>query len=1119
MLISPTKELNYHNLFIRNSFLFISTVGIFMFFSCQEKKSYTLFELIPSSKTKIRFSNNLKPTFDHNILDYNYFYNGGGVAAADFNNDGLTDLYFTGNQVSSKLYLNKGNFLFEDITDQANVSTKNWATGVSVADINNDGLQDMFVSYAGYKDPLRRTHQFFINKGIGANGIPMFKDEAALMGLADTSYTSQSAFLDYDRDGDLDLFLVNHFQDLTNPNYPKKKRTDGASSSANILYRNDNGSFSNVSKQTGILEDGYSLSVALSDINQDGWIDIYVTNDFVFDDVLYLNNRNGTFTERIKEYIKHTSRFSMGCDIADFNNDSYPDIISADMLPDDNSRQKLMNIAMSNDRFNLTLDLGYMPQYSRNMLQVNNGPDANGHYSFSEIGQLAGVSRTDWSWSTLFADFDNDGWKDLFISNGIPQDITNNDFITYRDQQILTDKRDFKKMKTLMLEQIDKLKPVDKSDFIFKNNKDLTFSDKTTEWGLSAKSISTGSVYVDLDNDGDLDLVTNNINEAAFVYENQSQQIYKNNYLRVKLNGSYAIGAKISINCNGRKQFIEHNTSRGFQSTQDPIEHFGLGQDNIVDTLEVVWLDGKKQTLSNVSSNQLIILNYANSKAETEVTSASIPDRKSMLFNKITDQSRIDFVQHQNGFEDFNHEPLLPNRFSKNGPYMATADVDGNGMADFWIGGSAKLPGKLFKQQKNGDFIINDMPDPGYEDMGGVFFDADGDKDMDLYIVSGGNVYNPLTAPYQDRLYLNDGKGNFEMTQEAIPVEYASGSCVAAHDYDRDGDVDLFVGGRVIPTRYPFAPQSFLLKNTGHGYFEDGTQSICPELKKIGMVTSALWTDFDSDGWLDLIVTGEWMPVTFFKNKKGVLKLVEGNKEINKSTGWWQSIAEGDFDNDGDMDYIAGNWGLNNYYNVSEKYPLSVYAKDFDNNGSVEPILSYYLNGKEYSIANRDQITSVMPSFKKKFESYTKFAESDFNEIFSSEDLKGALILRASTLNSVYIENQGADIFAFHSLPIQAQFSPIRAIVVNDFDVDGNLDILMSGNSNSPDFVTGRQDASNGLVLKGNGKGHFTALTESKSGISIHGDARSMLRIKLKNGDAIISAVNEGALQVFQLAR
>ena len=1093
-------------------------VFIAVFYSCKNHRQITLFQSLNPTETNINFANNIHNDTNLNILQYNYFYNGGGVAAADFNNDGLTDLYFTGNQVSSKLYLNKGGFKFDDVTEKAGVATKNWATGIAVTDINNDGLQDMYVSYAGYANTAKRTHQLFINKGIDKNGVPVFIDEAAAYGLADTNYTTQSVFFDYDKDGDEDLLLINHYQDNSNPNYPKIKDTSGKLPGCVKLYRNDQLFFTEVAVISGIKEEGYSLGVSISDLNKDGWPDIYISKDFIFDDALYINNRNGTFTSSIKKYIQHTSQFSMGCDVADFNNDLYSDIVTADMLPYDNKRQKLMNIAINNDRFNFALSLGYLPQYSRNMLQLNNGSDANGNCSFAEIGQLAGMFKTDWSWSPLFADFDNDGWKDLFITNGIPKDITNNDFITYRGELINKGVTDFDDTKNKLLAQIEKLEPVNLQNFVYQNNKDLTFTDKRENWGLDYKGFSNSAVYVDLDNDGDLDLVTNNINDVASVYKNNSEKISANNFLRISLKGQFATGAKIIIDCNGKKQLLEHYACRGFQSSQDPVEHFGLAKDSIVDTLTVKWLDGKQQQLTNVKANQWLVLDYKNAATPTIVLN-NTSGNSDLIFTDISSVAGFDFMDIENSFEDFNYEPLLPHRFSRNGPYMSVGDVNADGLDDCWIGGSDNHHGKIFYQQKKGGFLSKNLPDTTHEDMGGLLFDADGDKDLDLYVVSGGNEYNANTKNYQDRLYKNDGKGNFIKDTMALPKEYSSGSIVTACDFDKDGDLDLFVGGRVVPGSYSYTPESILLVNNGKGKFTNATDKLATGLKNIGMVTTALWTDVDNDGWIDLMVAGEWMPITIFKNERGKLKLLHTNPAMDEATGWWNCLQAGDFDKDGDMDYVAGNLGLNNKFNVSSKTPLTVYAKDFDGNGYVESVVSYYLNGQEYTIANRDQITTVLPSVKKQFDTYTKFADAGFNQIFTTEELKDATVHKATNFASIYIENNGNGTFTMHPLPVQAQFSTIQSMQVKDFNADGNLDILIAGNNYNPDFMIGRYDASGGLLLAGNGKGTFKAVPQNISGLCISGDARGTAFINIKGKSCLLAAINSGRLQVYQLSK
>lgn len=1127
------KEMKKYNVLLAFRYLFQKLTGtlvllvsaLFVFSACQTDQSreadrtpkadLTLFKLLDTQQTGVAFENTLSPDFDFNILEYNYYYNGGGVAAADFDKDGLTDLYFTGNQVSGKLYLNKRNFKFEDITQSAGVSTHHWATGVAVVDINQDGWQDLYVCYAGYPDPAKRVNQFFINQGIDGEGKLKFIEQAEAYGLADTSYTTHAAFLDYDKDGDLDLYLLNHYHDKSNPNYPKKKVTDGTGKSNDKLFRNNGDqTFTDITKQAGIVHEGYGLGISIADINQDGWPDIYIANDFVYDDLLYINDQNGAFTESIRKYLNHTSRFSMGVDVADYNNDTYTDIIVLDMLPDDNRRQKLMNAGMNLNQFKYALQQGYLPQYPRNVLQYNHGPDWQGNYSFSEIGQLAGIYKTDWSWSPLLADLDNDGWKDLFITNGIPKDITNNDFVSYRDSEVWEGNFDHNELKKQLLDKIKELENVNKPNFVFKNNGDLTFTDQSTGWGLAQKGFSNGAVYADLDNDGDLDLVTNNLNATPFIFKNQSEILGNNHYLRVKPEGYVSTGAKIILTNAGNVQLFECNPYKGFQSSQEAIAHFGLGKDTLVDQLEIFWPDGKYQAFTDIPANQLWIVDH---KEATESKSFGSKKEPKPVFTNISSNAGIDFVHQENEFEDFNHEPLLPHRYSRNGPYIATGDVDGNGLEDFYIGGSAGNAGQLFlqQQQPGKKFSIKEMPDAGFEDMGTLFFDADGDQDLDLYVVSGGSEYNALTATYQDRLYFNDGKGSFERDKNALPLEVASGSCVRAHDYDKDGDLDLFIGGRIVPSHYPVAAESFILRNNGKGTFENVTSVISPELQKIGLVTDAIWSDFDNDQWVDLIVVGEWMPVTFFKNQQGKLVQIPppGNQ---KQKGWWFSIAAGDFDKDGDMDYIVGNLGLNSKLKASDEEPVSVYVKDFNKTGTPMPVLTYYLDGEPYTVAGLDQIASRWRAFRKKFNRYSQFAEAGFAEIFTTEELEGALRYDANTFQSVYLENKGKEGFVFKALPVEAQFAPIKAIQTGDFDKDGHLDVLLAGNFYSPEIMIGQYDASIGLMLQGDGKGNFNPLSPAKSGIRLAGEVQSMIKFQLQNKSTILCAINAGKLQVLE---
>lgn len=1065
-----------------------------------------LFVLVPGNSTGITFQNTLTATIKNNIFDYEYFYNGGGVAAADFNNDGLTDLFFSANEVSSKLYLNKGNLKFEDITEIAGVTTKGWCTGVAVVDINHDGWQDFYLCHAGL---VTTPNQLFINQGKQKDGSIKFIEEAEKYGINYSGFTTHAAFFDYDKDGDMDLYLLNHNQSNTNLNFPVGKENNGKDPSNDKLYRNDGKTFSDVTIEAGITMEGFGLGISISDLNDDGWEDIYVANDFIFDDLIYINNKNGTFTESAHQYLKHTSRFSMGVDVADFNNDNYLDIIAVDMLPDDNKRQKLMSPATNQSIFNFAASRGYLPQYSRNVLQLNNGPDATGAFSFSEIGQLAGVYKTDWSWSPIFIDVDNDGWKDLFVSNGIPKDVTNYDFLKFKHVRNMSAEKKEELRKELLL-KLEEMEEIDKPDFIFQNNKDLTFTDKSKSWGITERNFSNGAIYSDLDNDGDLEIITNNINKEPSIFINRSNELSGNNYLRIKLTGKNPLGSKVTIKASGKKQFIEHQICRGFQSSQENIVHFGLGKEKKADTLEVIWPDGKSSLLTNVSANQVLTIDYSSAIPHKEKKESN----SSPLFTEITDQSGINFTHYENLLEEFNMESLLPHRFSRNGPYLAKGDIDKNGLEDFWIGGPSNYPAKIFLQKAGNKFDVKELPDKQFEDMGGLLFDCDKDGDLDLYVVSGGNEYSSSDSIYLDRLYKNDGQGNFTRQEKSLPFENQSGSCVKGNDFDNDGDIDLFVGGRLLPYNYPFPAESFILENDGNGKFSNITAQVCPELKNLGLVTSAVWEDFDNDKKTDLIVCGEWMPVTFFKNTGTGFRQIPTGLEGKK--GWWFSLNAGDFDKDGDTDIIAGNLGLNSRLKASDKEPVEVHAKDFLGNKQIKPILSYYLEGEKYCVVNKDQLTEHLPPIRTKFITYQDFAMATFNDVFSKKDLEDAFLVEANEFSSAYLENQGNGKFVFKPLPLEAQFSTIQSILVKDYDHDGNLDILIGGNFYSPDFIIGQYDASIGLLLKGNGNGKFQPLTSKKSGIHFKGDTKSLLEFNLGGKKVILSASNQGKLQIFQ---
>ena len=1009
-------------------YVVLVTVVLACLSRCNKKE--TRFQLLKSGHTNITFNNLITESDTLNVLAFEYIYNGAGVGVGDFNNDGLSDIFFGGNMVSSRMYLNRGDFKFEDVTRLAGVETNLWCTGVSLADINQDGLLDIYISTVHPKENKKSANLLFMQKGINENGIPTFEEVAAKVGLADSSYSTQAAFLDYDLDGDLDMYLLNNALENYSRNTPVGQRTDGQGKSIDKLYRCDsigNGlpHFTDVSKEAGILAEGWGLGVVVNDINRDGYPDVYVANDFLSNDHLFINNQDGTFTNRIAEYLKHQEYNGMGVDAADINNDGYNDIVAMDMMPDDNLRQKTMFPSIGYDRFMLNLQKGYQPQYVRNVLQLNNG---NG--SFSDIGYLAGINATDWSWSSLLADFDNDGYRDLLITNGYRKDVTDLDFIAYSRESSMfgTDKTRLKKA----IATVNELEGVLKSNFMFRNNGDLTFTNEAAAWGLDQPSYSNGAAYADFDNDGDLDLVMNNINEEAFIYRNNLSKEQSGNYLRIKLRDEKenvsGLGAKIWVYAQGKMFYAEHQIHRGYKSTVESTEHFGLGKITTIDSVIVEWQSGKRETLKNLTANQLVTLEEKNSSHSIDVENRSLTET---IFKEV--HKKYNVYHRPNGDEDFvdfkQGQTLLPQKYSQLGPGIAVGDINGDNLEDFIIGAPKGKAASIFYQQRSGIFKKDSLPSKIQEDLGLLLFDADNDNDLDLYCVSGSSEFGRDTKDYQHRLYWNTGKGKFKLDTTALPTIESSGSCVTANDFDKDGDLDLFVGGRILPLRYPEAPESFLLINDGKGKFTNATP---PSLQKVGLVTSALWTDFDNDSWSDLIVVGEWMPITFFKNKNGNLeKYIPQHPSPETTVGWWNSIASGDFDNDGDMDYVAGNVGLNSLYKSSMQEPVCVYAKDFDENGSLDPILCRYIQGTEYITHPRETLTEQMVSMRRVLTRYAIYGNSPFPKLFPSEKLKGALIYKGTMFTSMYIENQGNGNFGFRSLPIA---SPGVAIVWNQCD-------------------------------------------------------------------------------------
>ena len=1095
------------------NYFLLAAVALVTYSSCTTHTEPTLFQLVSAEESGITFSNEISHSDSLIKLSFEYLFNGSGVAIADFNKDGLPDIFFTGNMVSNRLYLNQGNFTFKDITKSAGLETVNkWSSGVAVADVNQDGWMDIYVCVGGLStEPEARRNLLYINQQDNT-----FQEAAEAYGLADVGYSIHAGFFDYDKDGDLDLYLLTTELDPYSWTEFRPRRMNGEAPNTDRLYRNEgNNTFTNVSKEAGILIEGYGLGLGFFDINEDGWTDIYVGNDFLSTDIIYVNNQDGTFTDKIHDYLDHSSRNSMGIDLADFNNDGHTDIMVVDMLPKSNQRQKSMFGFFNYDKFQLGLERGYQAQYARNTLQLNNG-----NQTFSELGQLAGIDQTDWSWTPLFADFDNDGWQDLMITNGYRQDITNMDFATYSRQLANSPIGSETAKEDQMYAKLKELAEIKEHNFLYKNTGTLSFEDKSTEWGFDMPSYSNGAVYADLDRDGDLDIVINNIDAPAFLYKNQliksDPKETTANFLRVQLvgDGKAGLGAKIILENGENSQHRYVNPYRGYLSTIENIVHFGLSKATKVESLTIVWSDGKTQKLKDLSANQLITMEYKNAQhiAQTKPSIAT-----NSFFTEVSDSLNISYLHQENDFADFKVQPILPHKHSQNGPGIAVGDVNGDGLEDFYVGGSANFSGALFYQNQDGTFQKTNQPfEESSEDMGSLFFDADNDGDLDLYIVNGGSTQQNNNPEYPNHFYVNDGKGNFQHSPTAIPIIQSSGSTVIAADYDKDGDLDLFVGGRVSPGKYPIAPRSYLLENNsqnGQIQFKD----ITPEsLATIGMVSAALWTDYDNDGWQDLMLVGEFMPITFFKNENGTLN-PNSQPATRNSSGWWNSLMAGDFDNDGDLDYIMGNLGLNTRYkNVSSEEPLCVYAKDYDKNGRIDPVICYYIEGENYIAASRDMLIKQINSMRVRFKTYEAYGTAPFHRSFTKEELSDAYILKAETFANSYLENKGKDEFELKALPMSAQIAPIFGALAEDVNGDDFLDVMLVGNSYATETALGQYDASKGILLLGDGKGNFEDTSVSETGFFIDKDAKSLAKLVNKKGQALyLASRNNARLKVF----
>lgn len=1084
-----------------------------------KKETNTLFTLLTPKATGISFNNQLQEDERNNHLVNDMFVAGAGVAIGDINNDDLPDIYFAGNQVPDQLYLNKGDLKFEAISEQAGILAEgNWSAGVTMADVNNDGYLDIYVCKSEQENEQLSGNLLYINNGNGT-----FSEKAAAYNLADQGLSVQATFFDFDRDGWQDVYIVNQ------PPSVGKRQGDtynllnlNTSKYTNRLYWNKKGQgFQDITSEAGMLSLGYSLSAAVGDLNEDGWPDLYVTNDFDRPDLLYINQKDGTFKNRLDEAVKHISNFSMGSDIADYNNDGLLDIMVVDMVAEDHKRIKTYMGGMQPELFWQIVNNGWHYQYMFNTLQKNNG---NG--TFSEVAQLGGVSNTDWSWGPLFADFDNDGWKDLFVTNGIKRNQRHADLekkITHTLDSLewLANKKGKTVQELIDVMDFVQMAPEDRvPNYIYQNNGDLTFSKKVKEWGLDRAGFSYGAAYADLDMDGDLDLIVNNVDEPASIYRNNLQENQTgNNYLKIKVvdaQNSPAYGTRVKLFLkDGGAQMQELCNARGYMSKSEDVLHFGLGKNTMVKAVEITWPNQKKTILNQVKANQMLEQSL-NAEAEYVVKDGT----KSRLFKAINSTIQFKHRHQENSYNDFKREVLLPHKMSSFGPCLAVGDVNADGLEDFYVGGALGFSGALYQQDKNGSFNPTNQEiwasTKEHEDVGSLFFDIENDGDLDLYVSSGGNEIVDGEERLQDRLYLNDGLGNFLLTNDRLPNMLNSSSRVVAGDYDADGDLDLFVGGRLVPGKYPLPTKSYILRND-KGYFKDVTETIAPDLLQAGLVTDAVWTDLDGDDALDLVVVGEWMPVTVLENRSGHFTNSTESLGLQETTGWYYAVASRDMDEDGDNDLIVGNLGLNYKYKASIEEPFEIYSHDFDQNGQLDIVLSYHEHGEVFPVRGRSCSSEQIPSLAEKFPTYESFGDANLKDMYG-EALNQAIQYQAQTFASAYIENKGLEGMQFRPLPNETQISSINSILIEDFNQDGYLDILSCGNLYPAEIETPRNDAGMGLLLTGNGKGQFEPVPLLESGFFAPYDAKDMKMIHLgpQKSPAILVGNNNFWMQVIQ---